>query len=134
MSKYVQMKRIQNIYPKNRDHQITGSLGERIARKFLEGRGYVFRSANEHTHWGEIDLIMDDMRGVPTFVEVKMKRNRLFGYPEDQFHVRKRQKIKRAIEWYCLRNEIARYQVDLVAIEVVDRKTEIRHYQNVELG
>jgi len=127
------MQRIQNIYQKIPKNRLTGSLGERIARDFLERRGYVFCSANEHTHWGEIDLIMNDPRGVRIFVEVKMKRSRTFGLPEDQFHLHKRKKIKRAIEWYCLQNGIARYQVDLVTVEDVGGEIEIRHYQNVEM-
>ncbi len=127
------MSNTRNIYQKKREHQTTGTLGEQIARNFLERKGYVFRSANEHTHWGEIDLIMEDPQGTPTFVEVKMKRSRLFGSPEDQFHASKRQKIKRTIEWFCIKRGIVRYQIDLVAIEDTGRGIEIRHYQNVEV-
>lgn len=133
LSKYKRRAHIQNTYQRSHNQRVTGSIGERIAREYLQHKGYVFRVSNEHTLWGEIDLIMEDPRGVPTFVEVKLKRSGVFGSPEDQFHVRKQQKLKRAIEMYCLRNRISRYQVDLVAIEIVRGGAEIRHYPNVEL-
>ena len=47
-----------------------GDLGESIAVKFLEGKGYKVLARNYLKPWGEIDIIVEKER-VLHFVEVK---------------------------------------------------------------
>jgi putative endonuclease len=55
-----------------------GEEGERIAREFLERRGYRIIAANYRTRMGEIDLIAEHGRTL-VFVEVKVRTDDRFG-------------------------------------------------------
>src|SRR6266446_2108922 len=51
-----------------------GQLGERIAERHLERRGYRVIERNYRTRYGEIDLIAVDRRAI-VFCEVKTRRS-----------------------------------------------------------
>jgi putative endonuclease len=57
-----------------------GEEGERLARKFLERRGYRIIASNYRTRMGEIDLIAEDGQTL-VFVEVKARADDRFGGP-----------------------------------------------------
>lgn len=111
-----------------------GTEGERLAQQFLQKNGYRIIRMNEYTHWGEIDIIARDPTKTLVFIEVKAKGSLRFGTPEEAFHYRKQKKLKRAVEWYCMKNKISdRFRVDLIAIEFRGEQTKLRHYKNVSL-
>lgn len=51
----------------------TGRLGERIARTYLEERGFQIVATNYHCRTGELDIVAHD-RDSLIFVEVKCRR------------------------------------------------------------
>jgi putative endonuclease len=57
--------------PQNR-RRACGELGERIAKRHLERRGYRVLERNFRTRYGEIDLIAVDSRAI-VFCEVKTR-------------------------------------------------------------
>jgi putative endonuclease len=81
-----------------------GNVGEDIACKFLERRGFVVVARNYQRKWGEIDIIAREGQ-VFHFCEVKSMKashaSRDRGHrPEDNVHRHKTQRIRRMIETY----------------------------------
>lgn len=76
-----------------------GYLGEDIAQAYLEAQGLVTRERNYRTHYGEIDLIMQD-GDVLVFIEVKYRQSSNYGNPLEAVTWRKQQTIKRVARCY----------------------------------
>lgn len=73
----------------------TGTHYENQARRHLERAGLIFQAANVTYQSGEIDLIMRD--GLTwVFVEVRFRRNDLFGGAAASVTYRKQQRLLRA--------------------------------------
>lgn len=108
-----------------------GWRGEAAARAWLEKRGLIFVAAHFRTRLGEIDLIM--RQGSTTvFVEVKVRRNRLFGSPEESISQKKIEKLAATIEVYCREHpEVGEVRLDAVLIEGVSPTWTFRHLQNI---
>src|SRR6056297_1134204 len=81
-----------------------GRWGEELAEKYYQGKGYKFLTKNWSTREGEIDLIFCKNKDL-IFVEVKTRTTTIFGYGEQAVNDRKKEKIKKAIKEYRLKNE-----------------------------
>ena len=82
----------------------TGTHYENQARHYLERAGLVFKAANVTYQSGEIDLIMRD-GDTWVFVEVRFRRNALFGGAAASVTYRKQQRLLRAAAiWLAQRN------------------------------
>jgi putative endonuclease len=97
----------------------TGALGESLARDYLTGRGFNFRQANYRSPFGEIDIICQD-KDCLVFVEVKARRGRGFGRPEEAVTRAKKTKLIAAAEHFLQHNapEAINWRIDVVAIEL----------------
>ncbi|QHB34083.1 YraN family protein [Yersinia canariae] len=73
----------------------TGKHYENQARVYLERAGLVFKAANVTYQSGEIDLIMRD-GATWVFVEVRFRRNALFGGAAASVTYSKQQRLLRA--------------------------------------
>ena len=63
-------------------HNDTGNLGESLAVEYLVKERYRILHQNwRHSHW-EVDIIAEK-NGILHFTEVKTRRTRKFGHPED---------------------------------------------------
>jgi putative endonuclease len=71
----------------------TGILGEKLARDFLEKRGYHIIETNYRCPHGEIDIIAKHKDSL-VFIEVRAKRSPEFGSPEESITPAKREKIR----------------------------------------
>ena len=107
-----------------------GNYNEQLARDFLVKKGY----AIVHEQWkfgkvGEIDLICKDGETL-VFVEVKARANYDFGKPEDAVTPGKRMQIRRVARGYLYVNKVkfAECRFDVVAVDYVSGKPEIRHW------
>ena len=77
----------------------TGRSGEDLALRFLQKRGLKLIEKNFRGQAGEIDIVMRDKREI-VFVEVKTRRTRVFGQPEEAVNYRKKLHLARtAEEW-----------------------------------
>lgn len=76
-------------------HNEVGKIGEDLAKKFLEEKGYKILEQNYKTKFAEIDLIAQSKNNL-VFVEVRTKIGENFGTPEDTIN---RQKL-----WKVLQN------------------------------
>lgn len=109
-----------------------GSSGERVAAHLLETRSYRILARNWRCAYGEIDLIAEESAEV-VFVEVKTRRGRSLGAPEEAITPRKRRNLLAAAQTYLAEQGIEQrpYRFDVVAVELrVDgRVDDVRLYQ-----
>ncbi|CNE61335.1 putative endonuclease distantly related to archaeal Holliday junction resolvase [Yersinia rohdei] len=85
-------------------HRNTGTHYENQARRYLERAGLLFQAANVTYQSGEIDLIMRD-GATWVFVEVRFRRNALFGGAAASVTYSKQQRLLRAAAlWLAQRN------------------------------
>lgn len=113
-----------------------GRLGEKVARKYLESKGYVYLDANYRNKLGEVDLIMKDGDWL-VFVEVKFKLGLVKGLPEEMIDRHKIYQVRRVAECFCQEEKINlnRDKCRIDAVCIVKNKSDliIRHYESVEL-
>ena len=97
--------------------QVAG-WGETEAARYLRGLGWEILETNWHCRYGEIDLIARQGDRL-IFVEVKARRSRSFGLPEEALTPAKRRRILRSsLTFLEERNlQTAPWQVDVIAIE-----------------
>lgn len=105
-----------------------GTVGEGLAVEYLEKKGYRIIQRNYRYEHGEIDIVAEDGNTL-VFIEVKARRSKEFGEPEDAVTPRKRDKIRATAEGYLFKNNIddKNCRFDVIAIDYQCNKTEIRH-------
>ncbi|MDP3934953.1 MAG: YraN family protein [Candidatus Giovannonibacteria bacterium] len=116
--------------------QKVGNIGEGLACRFLEKRGFKIVERNYRKKWGELDIIAEK-EGILHFVEVKAISNPNFR-PEDAVRAWKKQRLSRAIRTYLAERKIADdkdFEIDVVAIflDFTRKKARIRMLENVNL-
>ena len=78
-------------------HNKTGQDGETLAVQYFTGKGYNILHTNwRHSHY-EIDIIAQKEDKLH-FIEVKTRRNKKFGNPEESVNRRKMQNLMKAAE------------------------------------
>ena len=105
-----------------------GAEYEEAAARYLAADGYEILARNFRCRFGEIDLVAWKGAGL-VFVEVKYRKNRSKGLPEEAVSQQKMKTISRVADYYR-----ARYRVpdtvpcrfDVIAIE----GDAIRHYRD----
>lgn len=105
-----------------------GTLKEDIAAEYLVNLGYTILERNFHTRFGEIDIIAKHSDTI-VFIEVKYRKNSLYGYPEEAITLKKQHSIKNAALYYMSKNRLSLdipYRFD--AILVLNKN--IKHIQN----
>jgi putative endonuclease len=113
------------------ERQKLGRWGEQLAAQRLEALGYVILDRNWRCRRGEIDLVARD-EDVLVFVEVKTRRGRDYGSPEESIT---RSKAKRLLELgqrYMLESDIedVDWRVDLVAVEI-NQQGELLRFEHI---
>jgi putative endonuclease len=95
-----------------------GEEGEELAAQKLEESGFQIRDRNWRTPEGELDIVAQE-GDVIVFVEVKARRSRLYGLPEEAITRKKRAHLLKAALAYLEAHNLqdANWRFDLVAIE-----------------
>ena len=108
-----------------------GAQGENLAVDYLEKKGYRILERNFRFERGEIDIIAEQNSAL-VFVEVKARRSRAFGEPEDAVTISKRNQLQKVAEGYLYKNNIDEKECrfDVIAIQYENGKATIRHYEN----
>lgn len=112
---------------------LTGRLGETVASKYLQEKGYRIVENNFRTRFGEIDIICYD-KEILVFVEVKTKNGHDYGEPEEMVNKNKISRVKKMGEIYLQDKNIdPGCRVDVVGIVLDDEENveRINHYQAV---
>ena len=125
--------------------QKIGNLGEKIARRYLENKGYKILDKNYcfripgSPQKGEIDIIAKK-GDLISFFEVKtlQKTQGKSFFPEDKVNFGKRKRIVKTAEYWLSRNKIpldSKWQINIIAITVdsSNKKAEIKHFKNVTI-
>lgn len=105
-----------------------GKAGEALAEVYLQGLGMQTLCKNFRFQRAEIDIIVTD--GIELIiVEVKMRQNNLFGFPEDFVSRQKEKLVKLAGYTYKELNQIdLPIRFDVIAISIDEK--ELKHYKD----
>ncbi len=107
-----------------------GNLGETIASHFLLKKGYQIIERNYRYKRAEIDLIAT-FQNTLIFIEVKLRKNSFFGFPEEYVTKAKAELVKSAAENYIFEKDWkADIRFDIVSILKTTFKEEILHLED----
>ena len=100
----------------------TGILGERLARDFLQNKGYHIIETNFRCSHGEIDIIARD-KDCLVFVEVRTKKSLSFGTPEESITPAKKRRLQSTVSHYLQTHSDLpqQWRIDFVAVELNSR-------------
>jgi len=114
------------------EHLRRGELGERAAKKYLQGQGLKFLTANFRSLRGETDLIFRDGDCL-AFVEVKTRSSEDWTRPAAAVNVRKRRLLyQNALDYLqLLKHPQVKIRFDIVEVLLKDGEVrEVRHLPN----
>ena len=115
-------------------HNELGKWGEDQAVEYLQRKGYTIIERDGKSGKRDLDIIAQD-GNVIVFVEVKTRRNRLYGEPEESVDYHKLQNLQQAISHYVKFKHIHQeIRFDIISIVgTVGTDPDIQHIQNVAL-
>lgn len=113
-----------------------GDVGEKVAKRYLERKGYAIIERNYRKPWGEIDLV-SKKNGLLVFCEVKTRDSKHVEHylAEASINRLKIRKLQKICETYLAEKRYPygqKWQIDVLAIAVdkENRKAKIKHYKN----
>ena len=108
-----------------------GRRGERAAEKYLRHNGYRIVARNFRAAGAEIDLVAMDGETL-VFIEVKTRRSRIAGAPEEAVDERKQTRMRRAAEVFARRYRADEIEMrfDIAAVDASGRRLEIELLRN----
>lgn len=112
-----------------RIHQLHGQQGENLAAQYLEEKGYQIHGRNVRAGRSEFDIIAL-YEGKLIFVEVKTRKNDLFGFPESFVSKSKENAMIRGAELFlesCGHQGEIRF--DIIAV-TLNPRLEIQHFED----
>ena len=116
-------------------HNELGKWGEMIAGIYLRQQGYVILHRDWKSGHRDIDIVARD-GDVLVFVEVKTRRDNIFGSPIEAVDGRKLRNLRLAINHYLNYYRIngeARFDIVSVVGQVGDASPSIEHLKNLPL-
>lgn len=109
-----------------------GNKGESLACSLLEKRGYHIIDRNVRGRYGEVDIVAKK-DNIYHFIEVRLRTNVTFGTPVETVNAKKRLRLKKTIEYYCMIKNVSRWQIDIIAIQYLKSAPKIIFYKNIPL-
>ena len=115
-------------------HNELGKWGEDIAATFLEEKGFQIIERNWKSGHHDLDIVAKEGNAL-VIVEVKTRRNRLFGNPEEAIEYKKRNSLQSAINHYVKTHRFgSSVRFDIISIVgTIGSKPEIDHIIDVAL-
>ena len=113
-----------------------GRRGEELAAQRLTSWGYEIVARNWRCESGEIDLVAKDGECL-ALVEVRTRRGRTLGTPEESITPAKQARLIELAEAYVLACDwLGDWRIDVVAVEMDRRGRLLRvdHYENAITG
>jgi len=97
----------------------TGILGEKLAAEFLRERGYRIIETNYRCPEGEVDIVAWHGDSL-VFVEVRTKRSRQFGSPEESITPIKKERLRLVAAHYREDHDglPEQWRIDVVVVEL----------------
>ena len=115
-------------------HNELGRWGEDTAAAYLEEKGYQIIERDWKSGHHDLDIVA--MEGSTlVIVEVKTRRNRLFGDPEEAIDYKKRKSLQSAINHYIKSHRLgSSVRFDIISVVgMIGSKPEIDHIKDVAL-
>ncbi len=108
-------------------HNELGKRGERLARKFLEEKGYRILDTNWRHEKDELDIVVLDGEQL-VIVEVKTRSTDYFGNPSEAVNTAKEQFLIRGAEAY-LESKKFDYEIrfDIISVIITGNGHRIEH-------
>ena len=108
-----------------------GQIGEDLACRELERRGYAILARRYRARGGELDVVARDGATI-VFVEVKARQGRAFGHAAESVGFVKRRRIAQLAQAFILRHGLTGHpcRFDVVAIHLEDGRPQIEVFQN----
>ena len=94
-------KGLSGIWARLRPRSRPGQIGESLACRYLEGRGFVVLCRNYRCRSGEVDIVARDREGTTVFVEVKERHTDSHGDGHEAVTFGKRRRVVRAARLYA---------------------------------
>jgi putative endonuclease len=120
-----------------RGNNLLGRKGEDAAASHLIGMGYAILARNVRTPSGELDLVASAGEFL-VFVEVKARRGRSHGLPEEAITPRKKKHLLESAQHYlqATGRPDRPWRIDVVAIEYgrADALERIEVFENAVVG
>ncbi|MEK7200723.1 MAG: YraN family protein [Patescibacteria group bacterium] len=127
-------------------HNETGTIGESVATKWLENKGFFIIDRNYKRKWGELDIVAQKDE-IIHFVEVKTVSRKSYGgkfeqeinnyRPEDNMHPWKIQRLRRALQTYLIqkykKDPIWQFDLACVFLDQEKRVAKVRFMENIIL-
>ena len=111
---------------RDKQNKRLGKRGENMAARYLKRQGYRILERGFKNPFGEVDIIASK-GDVVAFVEVKTRLNENYGAPSEAVGRSRREKYKRAAEYYFYGKQIeATVRFDIIEI----LRGEINHIEN----
>jgi len=111
-------------------NQKTGTWGEDISEKYLIAAGYKILERNWRKGRAEIDMIAFDKETL-VFIEVKTRKNSLFGNPEEFVNASKANRIKSASVDFQIEKKFEGFiRFDIVSITGTPSHFELLHLKD----
>ncbi len=87
-----------------------GNYGEKIACDYLKHKGLKLIKKNFRFQKCEIDLIfLDEKNKIVIFIEVKSRKNKTYGEPEESITYSKQRNIQKAAQGFITENKMFEY-------------------------
>lgn len=115
-------------------HNELGRWGEDLAATFLEEKGYQIIERDWKSGHHDLDIVATEGSAL-VIIEVKTRRNRLFGNPEEAIDYKKRKSLQSAINHYVKTHHFgSSVRFDIISIVgTIGSKPEIDHIIDVAL-
>jgi putative endonuclease len=111
-----------------------GKYGEGVAKNYLQSKNFEMVAENFRFERAEVDLIFkDERKKILMFVEVKTRRSKTFGEPEESVTEKKQGQIIKSAQGFLMKHpEFDEYdkRFDIVSVYVKGNKKEINHIIN----
>ena len=113
----------------------TGQIGEEIAKRYLENKGYKILEQNTKSKFGEIDIVAQYKKEL-VIVEVRTKIGDMYGTPKESLTKKKLRKLRLNTINYVVRNKWkGDYRIDAVCVVLALGKHKtperIEHYKSI---
>ncbi len=113
--------------------RLIGKVGEVIASKYLQEKGFSIVAKNWTCRWGEIDLVAEK-DNILTFVEVKYRAGGINCHPSEAMTYYKRKSLQRSINIYLAKNYVTKpWRVDVLCVSKLGKSLRVDYYEYVSL-
>lgn len=117
-----------SLYQKN-----LGKIGEDLALDFLKSHSFSILEKNFRSKFGEIDIIAEKEHCL-YFIEVKTRSNLNYGKPFESVGKRKIYHIKKAAQYYLLKNKFEDYKLKISVFSILmeGKKVDIKFWDDID--